>query len=88
MKIWQYISAILSGVILGIIIAIKFLVGQDISIEVRKIKNKRISGKSDVTIPIKVQTSKSDRQMKRQHRKTVRAEKKLKKYNDRLNKKT
>lgn len=53
-KLWSYISAVLGGIILGIIIGVKFLAGEDISVEVKKIKNKKTVG--DTTIPIDIET--------------------------------
>jgi hypothetical protein len=51
-KVWGYISAVLVGVVLGIVIGVKWLAGKDVSVEVRRINNRRTTG--DTTIPIEV----------------------------------
>ena len=50
-KFWGYISAFLAGIIAGLIAMYKIM-GDQITIEVRKIKNKGVSGTSNVNIPI------------------------------------
>jgi len=64
-KLWSYISAALGGIILGVIIGVKFLAGDDISVEVKKIKNKRNSGSPTTEIPINITGKRERRQNKR-----------------------
>jgi len=53
-KIWPYISALLFGFAAGIITMYKIM-GDQISIEIKKIKTKR--GSSEVVIPINVESA-------------------------------
>jgi hypothetical protein len=39
----------------GIVIGAKYITGQNITIEVKKIKNKRVSGGVDITTPIVIE---------------------------------
>lgn len=73
---WSYISAILAGVIIGIVIAIKWLSKGAIEINVDKIKNKRTSGTTSTIIPISVKDVPTE--SKKELRKKRRAERKLK----------
>lgn len=52
-KIWTYIAIFFVGVSAGIIAGVKIM-GDQVTVKVRKIKNKRISGTSDISIPISV----------------------------------
>ena len=61
-KIWSYIAIFLSGVITGLIIMYK-LAGEQISVTVHKVKNKRTSGQTSTVIPIEIQ--KGDKRLKR-----------------------
>ena len=65
-KIWVYISTFLTGVIAGLV-AMYYMMGDQISIEVRKIKNKKTSGANSVTIPIEVK--KREKRAKKARRK-------------------
>ena len=64
-KVWPYITAILAGMVLGIIIAVKWLTGQDITVEVKKIKNKKTSGDNTVTVPVNIETRKEKRKRRK-----------------------
>ena len=68
-NIWSYVSAILMGTILGIVIGVKWLAGQDISIEVKKIKNKRTSGTTTTNVPIEVEVPKRKRKKRKRDNK-------------------
>lgn len=54
-KLWSYVSAILFGIILGIVLAVKWLTNGEIEINIDKIKNKRTAGDNSVTVPITVE---------------------------------
>ena len=73
-KIWSYISAVLAGFILGMI-AMQKLLGDQIEIQVRKIKNKKTSGKYIVTLLIFFYKPKQTRKEKRKARKQKRDKK-------------
>ena len=53
-KIWAYVSAALAGMLAGVIIAVKWLNESGVTVNVKRIKNKKVSGSSDTTIPITV----------------------------------
>lgn len=81
-KAWPYISAALAGMVLGIIIAVKWLVqqGDKISVEIKKLKNKRVSGEGgNITIPVNVEAEngpKNDRKLDRLQRRVERRKEK------------
>jgi hypothetical protein len=81
-KIWIYISAFLLGVIAGLITMYK-LMGEQIKVSVRKVKQKRTSGTSSVSIPIEVKVRERVRKQpkakgdKKQARKARKSNKKL-----------
>ena len=62
-KLWIYLVVLLAGMAGGIVIGVK-LMGDQISITVRKIKNKRTSGDNSVVIPIDVQKALSRRKQR------------------------
>jgi len=62
-KLWIYLVVLLAGMAGGIVIGVK-LMGDQISITVRKIKNKRTSGDNSVVIPIEVQKALSRRKQR------------------------
>ena len=55
-KIWSYLAVGFFFMSVGIIIGAKWIAGQDIHVEIKKIKNKRVSGRSDISIPVEVKT--------------------------------
>lgn len=55
---WLHLVCGLAGFSLGLIVMYK-LMGEQISITVRKVKNKRTSGSNSVTIPIEVDKNRS-----------------------------
>ena len=67
-KAWIYLVVFLAGFAGGVITGVK-LMGDQISITVRKIKNKRTSGTNSVTIPIDIESRAGSRRMKREARK-------------------
>ena len=62
-KFWIYLVVLLAGMAGGIVIGVK-LMGDQISITVRKIKNKKTSGDNSVVIPIEVQKALSRRKQR------------------------
>ena len=72
-KFWGYISAFLAGIIAGLIAMYKIM-GDQIEINVKRIKNKRV-GSSEVIIPVDVRNPKNGRQNKREVRKSKRVNK-------------
>ena len=56
-KAWPYITTFLAGVIAGIITMYK-LMGEQIEVNVRRIKNKRTSGKTTTSIPLNIESAK------------------------------
>ena len=62
-NIWIYLVVLLVGFAGGVITGVK-LMGDQISITVRKIKNKRTSGDNSVVIPIEVQKALSRRKQR------------------------
>lgn len=75
-KIWSYLAVFLAGFSTMAIIALKWFNGDDYSVEVKKIKNKKTSGDNEVTIPIQIDSSKMTRKDKRGQRKLDRQAKK------------
>ena len=71
-KVWAYITAFLGGVIAGLILMYK-LMGEQIKVTVKKIKNKKTAGDNSVTIPIDIDSDslsrREERRLKRQKRK-------------------
>lgn len=68
-KIWKYLSAFLTGALLMAIIAMKWIAGDDYSVEIKKIKNKRSSGDNVITTPIIIKPKKESRKERRKKRK-------------------
>ena len=66
-KIWSYIAIFFVGISAGLITMYK-LAGATVKVEVRKIKNKLISGKNTTTVPIHIESPKKARKPKRQRR--------------------
>lgn len=80
MKIWPMISAFLAGALLVAIIFAKWIAGDDYSMEVAKIKNKRTSGTTTTTIPMQMNVSKKKEKLTKEQKKLNREKrKKLKK---------
>jgi len=75
-KAWVYIASVLSGVILGMVAMYK-LMGDQIEINIRKVKNKGTSGDNSVTIPIDIKSA-QDRFKTRKQRKAARKVRKSK----------
>jgi hypothetical protein len=65
-KLWSHVSAILLGLAIGIVVGVK-LMGEQIHIEIKKVKNKRVVGDIDTTIPIDVSKAR-DRKKKRKRK--------------------
>ena len=61
-KLWSYIAIFLTGVITGLIVMYK-LAGEQISVTIRKVKNKRTSGHTSTVIPIEIK--KAEKGLKR-----------------------
>ena len=74
MKIWSHISAFLGGGLLIAIIFAKWFIGDDISVEVKRFKNKRTSGSTTTTIPINI--TKKERKPTRKERRAAKNKKK------------
>ena len=66
-KFWIYLVVLLVGFAGGVIVGVK-LMGDQIEIQVRKIKNKRTSGTNQVTIPIEVKEPRKTRVAKRKEK--------------------
>ena len=73
-KAWGYIALFFAGVAAGIVVGVKIM-GDQISITVKKIKQKRTSGESDISIPINLDNANLGIQTKRGDRKQSRIEK-------------
>lgn len=73
-KIWIYISTFLLGVVAGLITMFK-LMGEQIEVNVRKVKNKRTSGQTSTTIPIEVKARERAKKDKKMEREKKRAKK-------------
>lgn len=63
-KLWPYISAFLLGIIGGVIAGVK-LMGEKVTVEVRKVKNKKVSGGGNTSIPIEVEMPKKRRKQRK-----------------------
>lgn len=85
-KVWSYVAAVLGGALTMAIIGWKWLAGDDYTMEVKKIKNKRTSGTTTTTVPMHMDTAtaKSDKVEKE----TKKAARKLKRKAKRDAKKT
>jgi hypothetical protein len=81
-KIWSYIAMIFAGFAAGLIAMYKIM-GEQIQVNVRKIKNKGTSGDNSVIIPIDIQKPSNGQLSKRD----ARIEAKLKKQEERKAKK-
>lgn len=84
-EVWKYLAVAGFSIALGIIIAVKWLVegGDKISVEIRKLKQKRTSGENSISIPVNVDnasesqlTRKMERLQRRMLRKKERMERK------------
>ena len=67
-KIWSYVAMFAIGLAAGIVAGVK-LMGDQIEINIKKVKNKRTSGDNSVTIPISIDNAKKARQTRREKRK-------------------
>jgi hypothetical protein len=67
-NIWGYISAALGGALLMLIIAYKWLAGDDYTIEVRKIKNKRIAGDVDIVVDSTQDVAENDKKRRKKRK--------------------
>ena len=84
--IWKYLTAFFAGVSLALLAALKWFAGDDIKVIIRKIKNKGISGTSDIDIPITIDKPPMGLKQRRADRLTKRIEKKKAKVERRLEK--
>jgi hypothetical protein len=75
-KIWIYISTFLLGLAAGIVVGVKIM-GEQVSVTVRKVKNKRTSGDNSVTIPIQVEKAKKRPKKSRKQKRFDRLKEKL-----------
>ena len=66
-KIWSYVAMFAIGLAVGIVAGVK-LMGDQIEINIKKVKNKRTSGDNSVTIPIDIESRAGSRRMKREAR--------------------
>jgi hypothetical protein len=64
-KIWTYISVFLTGIIGGLV-AMYYMMGDQVTVKVRKIKNKKTSGDNQVIVPIEVENTKKRRKRRRE----------------------
>jgi len=74
-KVWGFIASLFIGFSAGLITMYK-LMGDQIEINIKKIKSKRTNDQGSINIPINVQSAAESRETKRQRRKLER--KKLK----------
>lgn len=51
-KIWEWLTLFFAGIIVGIIVFIKFLDTKENEINIKKIKNKKTSGTNEVNITL------------------------------------
>jgi len=65
-KIWSYVAMFAIGLAAGIVAGVK-LMGDQIEINIKKIKTKK--GSSDIDIPINIDNAKKARQTRREKRK-------------------
>lgn len=82
-KVWSYVSAFLGGALIVLVIAMKWIAGDDYTVEVKKIKNKKVWGNVDTTIRQDVDsgdmTSKNEnKELRKQEREAKKAARKLK----------
>ena len=73
-KVWSYIAIFFVGLSAGLVTMYK-LAGATVKVEVRKIKNKRIKGKTDTSIPINIEVPKKRLKRTRKERKQDRLDK-------------
>jgi len=69
-KIWGFIATLFIGFSAGLIAMYK-LMGEQIEVNIKKVKNKRV-GSSQVDIPITIRKPAGSRRMKRQARRNER----------------
>jgi len=72
-KIWSYVAMFAIGLAAGIVAGVK-LMGDQIEINIKKVKNKRTSGDNSVTIPINIDNAKKARQTRREKRKQAKGD--------------
>jgi hypothetical protein len=77
-KIWSYIAMFALGLAAGIVAGVK-LMGDQIEINIKKVKNKRTSGDNSVTVPIDLRNAEDDAKAKRAERKQRRLNRKKRK---------
>ena len=70
-KIWSYIAMFFIGLAAGIVAGVK-LMGDQVEINIKRIKTKK--GESNIDIPIDIQKPAESRQSKRQARKLAKKE--------------
>jgi len=70
-KIWSYVAMFAIGLAAGIVAGVK-LMGDQIEINIKKIKTKR--GSSDIDIPINIDNAKKARQTRREKRKQAKGD--------------
>ena len=75
---WICIAIFALGNVTGVIIGVK-LMGDQIHIEIKKVKNKRTSGQTSTVIPIEIKSSKKPPKKTRAERKQERIDKRNKK---------
>lgn len=63
MKIWNYIASFFIGFATMAIITLKWFNGDDYSIEIKKLKNKKSSG--DISVPVNVESPETSRKQRR-----------------------
>ena len=73
-KIWSYLAVGFAFFSAGIVAGVK-LMGDQVEINIRKVKNKRVSGEVNTTIPINLDSAKTARQTKREERKLAKKQK-------------
>jgi len=72
-KIWSYVAMFAIGLAAGIVAGVK-LMGDQIEINIKKVKNKRTSGDNSVTMPINIDNAKKARQTRREKRKQAKGD--------------
>ena len=55
-KIWSYLTFFFLGGLIFAALAIKYLTGNTVEINIYKIKNKRVRGNIDTSVPIVIET--------------------------------
>ena len=74
-KAWSYIASIAVGIGIGLVLMFK-LMGEQVKVVVRKVKNKKTTGNNSVVIPIEINSDTPSRKDKRQARKLNRKDRK------------